>query len=146
MSGTQNRGSVDFIETESTYVLDLIAKKYAILTYTWLSTLAKSIHVQMDNVVALSYLMKMGGGRQNKALSRLSKEMWNEKWDLDYCRVSSRGNEWEADTQSRNVTDSSEWKLNPVVFQKTLSLVGNPRFGSFCVECLTKFQLTCRGN
>ena len=145
MSETQNRGSVDFIKTESTYVLELIATKYAILTCTRLSTLAKSTHVQMDNVVALSYLMKMGG-RQNKVLSRLSKEMWNEKWDLDCCRVSSRGNEWEADTQSRNVTDLSEWKLNPVVFQKTLSLVGNHRFGSFCIDCLTKFQLTCRGN
>ena len=63
MSETQNRGSVDFIKTESTYVLELIATKYAILTCTRLSTLAKSTHVQMDNVVALSYLMKMGGGR-----------------------------------------------------------------------------------
>ena len=63
VSGTQNRGSVDFIKTESIYVLELIATKDAILTCMRLSPLVKSIHVQVDNVVALSYLTKLGGHR-----------------------------------------------------------------------------------
>ena len=36
-------------------ILQLIAAKYAIPTFTRLNPLAKSINVQMDNVVALSY-------------------------------------------------------------------------------------------
>ena len=54
---------MDFIKTESIYVLELIATKDAILTCTRLSPLVKSIHVQVDNVVALSYLTKLGGHR-----------------------------------------------------------------------------------
>ena len=55
LSRTQIGGSVDFIGTEKTYILQLIAAKYAIPTFTRLNPLAKSINVQMDNVVALSY-------------------------------------------------------------------------------------------
>ena len=42
-------------------VLELMAVKFAVLTFTKnLSNL--SIHIQMDDKVALSYLLKMGGG------------------------------------------------------------------------------------
>ena len=43
--------------------LELIAAKYAIPTFNRLNPLAKSIHLQIDNVVALSYLVKMGKHR-----------------------------------------------------------------------------------
>ena len=60
VSGTQNRGSVDFIKTESIYVLELIATKDAILTSG-----QRSCTVIPHEI----------GGTQNKVLSRLSKEM-----------------------------------------------------------------------
>lgn len=50
-------------------ILQLIAAKYAILTFNRLNPLAKSIHMQMDNVVALSYLIKMGGHRTKFCLN-----------------------------------------------------------------------------
>lgn len=45
-----------------------------------------------------------------------------------------------ADFQSRNVKDSREWKLKPVVFQK-LVIGGQPQIWIFLsLECLTKFK------
>ena len=58
----------------------------------------------------------MGGGTQNKALSQLSKEIW--KYLMKNGEYLLAAGNKEADFQSRNVKDSSEWKLNLVVFQK----------------------------
>ena len=49
-------------------VLELRAVKHAILTFSRLHPKAQSIHIQMDSIVALSYLAKMGG-TQNKSLT-----------------------------------------------------------------------------
>ena len=40
-------------------VLELEAAKYAILTFTRMYPMVKSIYIQMDNIVAISYLVKM---------------------------------------------------------------------------------------
>ena len=56
-------------------VLELRAVKYAILTFSRLNLKAQPIHIQMDSIVSLSYLVKMGGTR-NKSLTVLSKEIW----------------------------------------------------------------------
>ena len=42
-------------------VLELLAIKLALLTFSKMFNI-KSIHFQVDNISALSYLMKMGGG------------------------------------------------------------------------------------
>ena len=42
-------------------VLELRAVKYAILTFSRLHPKAQPIHIQMDSIVSLSYLVKMGG-------------------------------------------------------------------------------------
>ena len=56
-------------------VLELLAIKLAIQTF--LKTLKhKTIHLQEDNVVALTYLLKMGG-TQNLKLVQLAKEIWD---------------------------------------------------------------------
>jgi len=74
----------------------------------------------MDNIVALSYLVKMGG-TQSEALSSLSKEIW----DFLLTKQITITAEYlpgilnvEADAQSRSVKDSSEWKLKTEIFQK----------------------------
>ena len=41
-------------------ILELKAAKYAVLTFTWLYPTSKTIYIIMDNIVALSYLVKMG--------------------------------------------------------------------------------------
>ena len=53
---------------EGTYVLELNVRKCAILTFTRLHPAAKSIHLQMGNIAALSYFIKMGWTR-NETLS-----------------------------------------------------------------------------
>lgn len=45
-------------------VLELKAAKLAILTFTKLFPKVKAIHLQMDNMAALSYIAKMGGGQR----------------------------------------------------------------------------------
>ena len=60
-------------------VLELIAAKFAILTFTeGQSNIA--IHLQIDNKIALSYLLKMGGGgggTHNRELLHISKSIWS---------------------------------------------------------------------
>ena len=45
-------------------ILELKAAKFAILTYTQNKNYLNSIPIQMDNMTALCYLVKMGGGEQ----------------------------------------------------------------------------------
>ena len=47
-----------------TNVLKLRAIKYAILTFTFLLQAAHKVHIQIDNIVAVSYLVKMGYPQQ----------------------------------------------------------------------------------
>ena len=64
-------------------VLELRAVKYAILTFCRLHLKTQSIHIQMESIVALSYLEKMGGTR-NKSVTVLSKEIicWSKRSKL----------------------------------------------------------------
>ena len=64
-------------------VLELIAVKFAIPTFT--------IHIQMDNKVALSYLLKMGAGvyTQSRVFKnqQVSLALSAVSWDHNYCRI-----------------------------------------------------------
>ena len=97
---------------------ELIAANLAIRTFTkWKET--RSIHLQIDNTAALSYIIRQGGTKSQGLLNR-AKEIW------DY--LSEKGiqisAEWlpthlnkEADFESRNVKDSSDWLLDSKVFK-----------------------------
>ena len=63
-------------------ILELLAVKLAILTFTKYRDV-KAIHLQVDNVVALTYLKKMGGS-QNLKMVELAKEIWKYllKWGI----------------------------------------------------------------
>ena len=55
--------------------LELLAMKLAIQTFS--KTLKqKAIHLPVDNMVALTYLLRMGG-TQNLRLVQLAKEIWD---------------------------------------------------------------------
>ena len=100
-------------------VLGLLALKVSIQTFTKnLSHL--TIHAQMDNKAALAHLLKMGG-THNPQLLKISKSVWNyllsHQITITGEYLPSRLNvraEWE----SRNTTDSSNWKLHQKVCLK----------------------------
>ena len=91
-------------------VPELKAAKFDIMTFTKMFPTAKVVYLQIDNIVAHSYLTKMGGSH-NKILSNLAKETWvyllanGITITAEYLpRFASQ----EADFQSRSVLDSSE--------------------------------------
>ena len=54
--------------------LELLAIKFAILTFAEMWKMS-AVHIQVDNMTALSYLLKMGGTK-NPELMQISKEIW----------------------------------------------------------------------
>ena len=76
-------------------VLELEAAKYAILTFTRMYPMVKSIYIQMDNIVAISYLVKMAEVHK-KTLNypeQGNMGVFTGKGDHDYCAVPSRSSE-----------------------------------------------------
>ena len=113
-------------------ILELKAVHLAILTFTKFQ-IVQTIHVQMDNKIALSYLVKMGG-THNKDLLVLSIQIWNylqskkititAKYLPGHLNVTG---DWE----SRNFQDKSDWKLSPEVFAKICQKLGTPSIDLF---------------
>ena len=100
-------------------VSELLAIKLAIKVF--LKTLKhKVIHLWVDNMVALTYLLKMGGTKNLKPV-RLEKKIWDH---LLQCGITLTAEylpsklNVTADWESRNNSDSSEWKLAPQSFQR----------------------------
>ena len=113
-------------------ILELLELKFAILTFTKnLSHL--TIHVQVDNKVALAYLLNVGGTR-NPQLLKISKSIWNyllsHQITITAEYLPSRLNV-RADWESRNATDSSDWKLNKKMFLNITKLLGAPSVDLF---------------
>ena len=99
--------------------MELKAAKFAILTFTQMYPSVQSIHLQMDHIVALSYLVKIGV-TQNKVLSDLSKEIWDyllaKRITITTEYLPGALNK-ETNFQLRVVRDSSKWKLDYKFFQ-----------------------------
>ena len=113
-------------------VQELIAAEFAIRTFTR-NRIPRAIHMKIDNTTALSYLVKMGGTK-NLQMIEITKRIWKfllqHKITLTAEWIPTDLNE-AADWESRNVRDSSEWKLCPEVF-KTLCLArGRPSIDLF---------------
>ena len=121
---------------------ELLAAQRAILTFLRIHN-PSSIHMQVDNQVALSYLLKMGG-KTNQFMNSITKEIW------DYLlknKITMTG-EWipselntEADQESRS-NDPSEWKLNTRVFNQICQIMGQPEldlFASLACHQLNKY-------
>ena len=113
-------------------ILELLAIKLAIQTFS--KTLKhKAIHLQVDNMVALTYLLNMGGTK-NLKLVQLAKEIWNHLLQCGITFIAeylpSKLNVT-ADWKSRKNSDSSEWKLAPQSFQRICQLTGTPEIDLF---------------
>ena len=114
-------------------VLELKAAKLAIMSFTLKERDAISVHIRMDNMTALSYLMKMGGTK-NQELTAISKEIWQYllKRKITITAEYLPGSmNVEADRESRQTRDSSEWKLNPTIFMKLCQIRGTPEVDLF---------------
>ena len=93
----------------------------------------KSIPFQIDNKTTISYLLKMWG-TTNQTMIALSKEIWevllkkNRTISAEYLPSALSK---EADWESRNSRDSSDWKLCPLIFQRIKSRFGHPQIDLF---------------
>ena len=106
--------------------------KLAILTFIKGKSVT-AIHLQIDNMTALSYLVKMGGTRSPELL-QVAKEIWDYLLangiavTAEYLPSSLN---IQADWQSRNHRDSSDWKLNPKIFPQIVKIRGIPQIDLF---------------
>ena len=124
-------------------ILELKAAKLAILTFIRMHPEVKSIHLQTDDIVGLSYIVKMGG-THNKVLSDISKEIWDflllKEITITIEYLPGVLNQ-EADFQSRSMKDSSEWKLKLQIFRALCNLRGTPDIDLFASR--VSHQLLC---
>ena len=108
-------------------VQELLAAELAIKSFTK-EKKPSSIHMRIDNTSALSYLIKMGGTGSLEMIG-ITKRIWNYllqyKITLTAEWIPSHLNTL-ADWESRNVSTSLEWKLNPGMFQRVYQIFGRP--------------------
>ena len=114
--------------TKHINILELIAAKLAILTFTKGKSLT-AIHLQIDNMTALSYLVKMGETRSPELL-QVAKEIWTYLLangiavTAEYLPSSLN---IQANWQSINHRDLINWKLKPKIFYQIVKIRGIPQ-------------------
>ena len=91
------------------------------------NTQGMSIKLMMDNTTAISIIKKMGSSKSNK-LNKIAIEIW--EWakfrenTITPCFLPGKINT-QADKLSRiMMKDSSDWKLNPIIFRKINTTLG----------------------
>ena len=103
-----------------------------------------TIHVQVDNKVALAYLLKMGSTRSPQLL-KFSKSILNY---LLFHQITSTAEylpsrlNVKADWESRNATDTSDWRFHQKVYLKITKLLEIPTLDLFCLQAVTNFPNT----
>ena len=117
---------------QSINMQELLAAELAIKTFTKDHKPA-SVHMRIDNTSALSYIVKMGG-TQSLPMLTVAKRIWQYLLEHEITITA----EWIpshlntiADWESRNVSDSTEWKLSPRVFQSICRVMGQPDIDLF---------------
>ena len=99
--------------------LELLAATLATKTFAKSKT-AISILLRIDNTTAVAYINNLGG-TASKELVMLTRDLW--MWCLErnihITAVHLPGVlNTIADTESREMLDRTDWKLNPMIFQK----------------------------
>lgn len=117
LPGRQYRGP---LEEKRLHIncLELLAGSLAIKTFTK-DKVCAHVKLLIDNTAAVAYINKMGG-THSQVLSNLALDLW--EWCIhNNVEVSAQhlpGHlNIRADRESRLLPDSSDWKLNPVMFQ-----------------------------
>ena len=132
LSGNHHGGKLVQNISKHINILELIAVKLAILAFNKGKSIT-AIHLQRDNMTALSSLVKMGGTRSPELL-QVAKEIWDYLLangiavTAEYLPSSLN---IQADWQSRNHRESSDWKLNPKIFSQIVKIRGIPQIDLF---------------
>ncbi len=112
-------------------ILELMAAELAIKSFAEVRPVS-NLHIWIDNQVALSYLVKMGGTK-NHLLTKISKRIWKFLLDREISLtagwIPSKLN-WRADRESRRPPNSSDWLLHPPVFSAL-----SERWGLTTLDC-----------
>ena len=123
-------------------VLELLSIKLTIQKFS--NTLEhKDIHLQVDNIIALPYLLKILR-IQNSKLVQLVKEIWEhllQCWTSLIAEYLHSKLNVTADWESINNLDSLELKLAPQLFQRICQLRGTPEIDLF-VSRIISLRLT----
>ena len=113
--------------------LEMIAAELALKTFLRMFPKTRSVLLKVDNMAALSYIVKMGG-TGNLELIEGAKNIWTYLMSMGTTLtaeyIPTKLNV-AADFQSRNVEDSSEWKLHPEVFRGLCQVMGRPQVDLF---------------
>ncbi|XP_068758092.1 uncharacterized protein [Montipora capricornis] len=81
-----------------------------------------SVSLQLDNTTAIAYINNKGGTRSPQLMT-LALEMWDWCQERDILLIASHipgRDNVSADKESREFTDMSEWKLDPILIQPFL--------------------------
>jgi hypothetical protein len=119
-------------ETLHINTLELLAAELAIKSFVKINPVS-NIHIWIDNRTALSYLVKMGGTK-NELLTKISKRIWtfllNREITLTAGWIPSKEN-WRADQESRRSQNSGDWLLLPTLFGTICQRWGTPSVDCF---------------
>ncbi|XP_063411285.1 uncharacterized protein LOC134694218 [Mytilus trossulus] len=102
------------------------------------------IHAQIDNTTAVTYINKMGGMKEN--LNDLTREilLWCINRNIWLTAAHLPGSEnCEADYESRNSNDDTEWELDSEVYIKIEQLFGSPDIDLFASRLNYKVTPYC---
>ena len=141
--GRHTRGLWTQEESSSLHInaLELKAALFAVRAFTP-NRRQLHVHLRMDNRTAVAYLLRMGGTR-SPALLSIAQELWeyalNKQITLTAEYLPGELNP-EADWESRHFRDSSNWKLNPTVFQALDHLWGPLTIDLFADRMNTQLQ------
>jgi len=125
--GKHTRGMWTLEESKSLHInaLELKAALFSLRAFT-LNQRKIHVHMRMDNRTAVAYLLKMGGTRSASML-QIAQELWDyalsNQITLTAEYLPGKVNQ-EADWESRNCRDFSNWRLNPLVFQSLNKIWG----------------------
>ena len=125
MSRDQNRGSVVQEGTGSSYQSAGTFSHKACHLDICQNVEMSALHIQVDNMTALSYLLKMERAK-NLELVQISKKIWEFLFRQGNTITAEHlpGNlNCKIDWESRHQKDSSEWKLCPLIFSKICQIL-----------------------
>jgi len=91
------------------------------------------VKVMCDNMTAIAYINHMGGTKSSTC-NEIAKLIWewcinNNLW-VSAAHIPGRSN-IEADLYSRKYNSSTEWQLNPKLFNKIINIFGKPSIDLF---------------
>ena len=127
--GPATGGSWTKEEKEEKHIneLELMAAEIALKTFLK-GRKPKLVHLFIDNMTALHYLIRKGGTKSPQ-LTEISKRIWNfltlQGITLTASWIPSKENVI-ADWKSRQKPNSSEWNLNQRIFQGIITFCGKP--------------------